>query len=164
MTLHVFGLPESPRWLAKRGREQEAIEVLCAVHDLEPTDPLILGEIEAIRAAIAIEQGAQEDFRPLQVRYPADTQTRYPRLVWSVHEPVVWDQPRGLLHADCPRTERAYASSTSNSDRRLRRAHVRRGQHSSRLPARQNGPQEDYGGRLWTAQRLYALYFSLVEL
>jgi hypothetical protein len=43
------------RQLAKRGREQEAVEVLCAVHDLQPDDPYIVGEIEAIRAAIAIE-------------------------------------------------------------------------------------------------------------
>lgn len=53
----VFGLPESPRWLAKRGREQEAIEVLCAVNDLPEDDEYVQGEIEAIRAAIAIETG-----------------------------------------------------------------------------------------------------------
>lgn len=60
VTMIVWGLPESPRWLAKRGRENEAIEVLCAVHDLEPEDPYIIGEIEAIRAAIAIESGVQK--------------------------------------------------------------------------------------------------------
>ena len=61
VTIIVFGLPESPRWLAKRGREKEAIEVLCNVFDLPEDDPYIVGEIEAIRAAIAIEQhsGAQ---------------------------------------------------------------------------------------------------------
>lgn len=57
VTLIVFGLPESPRWLAKRGREKEAIEVLCTVFDLPEDDDYIVGEIEAIRAAIAIEQG-----------------------------------------------------------------------------------------------------------
>lgn len=55
----VWGLPESPRWLAKRGREQEAIEVLCAVHDLREDDPYIVGEITAIRAALKIEEGVQ---------------------------------------------------------------------------------------------------------
>lgn len=53
----VFGLPESPRWLAKKGREKEAIEALCAVFDLQEDDPYVQGEMEAIRAAIAIETG-----------------------------------------------------------------------------------------------------------
>ena len=60
VTFIVWGLPESPRWLAKRGRESEAVEVLCAVHDLPKDDPYITGEIEAIRAAIAIEAGVQK--------------------------------------------------------------------------------------------------------
>lgn len=57
VTFIVFGLPESPRWLAKRGREQEAVEVLCAVFDLKEDDPYVVGEMEAIRAAIAVEKG-----------------------------------------------------------------------------------------------------------
>lgn len=55
VTLIVWGLPESPRWLAKRGREEEAAEVICAVFDLPRDDPYVQGEIDAIRAAIAIE-------------------------------------------------------------------------------------------------------------
>ena len=55
----IWGCPESPRWLARRGRWEEAIEVLCAVHDLEPNDPFVVGEIEAIRAAISLEKGSK---------------------------------------------------------------------------------------------------------
>ena len=55
----VFLIPESPRWLAKRGREEEAIDVLCRVHNLPATDSYIIGEIEAIRAALAIESGSK---------------------------------------------------------------------------------------------------------
>jgi hypothetical protein len=44
--------------LAKKGREQEAIEVLCNVFDLQEDDPYVQGEMEAIRAAIAIEKNS----------------------------------------------------------------------------------------------------------
>ncbi|PIB00072.1 Sugar transporter STL1 [Cercospora beticola] len=52
----VWGLPESPRWLAKRGREDEAAEVICAVWDLKPDDPYVIEEMAVIRAAVALER------------------------------------------------------------------------------------------------------------
>lgn len=62
MIFLVFGLPESPRWLAARGRENEAIDVLCAVFDCQPDDPFIVEQVEAIREAIALDRraGAQK--------------------------------------------------------------------------------------------------------
>lgn len=52
----LFGLPESPRWLCKRNRDEEAIEVLCAVYDLMPDDPYVRSEMAAIRKAIDLER------------------------------------------------------------------------------------------------------------
>jgi MFS family permease len=56
VTIIVFGLPESPRWLAKRGRFDEAQEVVCAVYDLQPDDPYVIEEMENIRQVLALEE------------------------------------------------------------------------------------------------------------
>ncbi|KAK3684562.1 hypothetical protein LTR37_020165 [Vermiconidia calcicola] len=62
VTFIVWGLPESPRWLYKRGRKDETLEVLCAVHDLPPDDEYIVSEMDSIRMAVELEQneGAQK--------------------------------------------------------------------------------------------------------
>ncbi|KAF5525189.1 Sugar transporter STL1 [Colletotrichum aenigma] len=51
----VFALPESPRWLFKHGREQEAVQVLCDVFDKDPTDDYIRAEVYSIHHAIELE-------------------------------------------------------------------------------------------------------------
>ncbi|MCC7175927.1 MAG: sugar porter family MFS transporter [Bryobacterales bacterium] len=57
----MFFVPESPRWLAERGREQAALEVLARVNGRSRA----LAELEGIRDAIAGESGTlRELFEP----------------------------------------------------------------------------------------------------
>ena len=40
----VFGLPESPRFLYQRGKNEEALSILCDVYDLPPDGPKVVKE------------------------------------------------------------------------------------------------------------------------
>ncbi|KAK7529253.1 sugar transporter STL1 [Phyllosticta citribraziliensis] len=59
----ILGLPESPRWLILRGRDSEAIDVLCALNEREPDDPYIATEFTVIKDTVM--EMAQGSFRDL---------------------------------------------------------------------------------------------------
>lgn len=52
----LFGLPESPRWLYAKDREEEAIRVLCTVYDKQESDELVIYQKQQICDAIKLEE------------------------------------------------------------------------------------------------------------
>ncbi|OQD69454.1 hypothetical protein PENPOL_c002G09457 [Penicillium polonicum] len=46
-------LPYSPRWLAGRGRDEEALQVLCKLRGVDPTDERVIREWVEIRSEVA---------------------------------------------------------------------------------------------------------------
>ncbi|KAL2027618.1 hypothetical protein VTO58DRAFT_110306 [Aureobasidium pullulans] len=55
ISIVLFGLPETPRWLIERGRIEEATQVMCQVYGTGPEDEYIVAEKAAIIEALEIE-------------------------------------------------------------------------------------------------------------
>ncbi|KAF2713936.1 putative Myo-inositol transporter 1 [Pleomassaria siparia CBS 279.74] len=70
----VFGVPESPRYLYRCGRGEEALQILCDVYDGTPDDPKIAKENKEVLEALEIEQ-ANGEYRWSQLLKRDEVQT-----------------------------------------------------------------------------------------
>jgi len=52
----VFGVPESPRWLFSKGRDEEAVSVLCEIYGRSPDDEKIVREKTDVLNALNLER------------------------------------------------------------------------------------------------------------
>jgi hypothetical protein len=55
VSIILFGLPETPRWLIQQGRVDEAVAVMCQVYGAQPDDEYVQSEKSAIIHTIEIE-------------------------------------------------------------------------------------------------------------
>jgi hypothetical protein len=61
LVLQVIGLPETPRWLMKNDRYEEARDVVAAINDVSIDDPVV------IQTLADMEKAVQEDIQGDQV-------------------------------------------------------------------------------------------------
>ncbi|KAK9428528.1 general substrate transporter [Lipomyces doorenjongii] len=60
VSVMVFGLPESPRYLFRRGHHDEAVKVLCDIYNADEDDEKVVKEHQGILQALRLEHAGNE--------------------------------------------------------------------------------------------------------
>lgn len=72
----IFGVPESPRWLAQKGQSDQATSTLSYVFDLPVDNPYISGELDAIFNAVLLEDAGRFHWKVLFIKDAIKTNYR----------------------------------------------------------------------------------------
>ncbi|TEY79613.1 hypothetical protein BOTCAL_0043g00170 [Botryotinia calthae] len=57
LLIGILALPESPKWLLKKDKDEHAIEILCRLQKCEKDDPRITEEVRELKRVTAITKG-----------------------------------------------------------------------------------------------------------
>jgi MFS family permease len=64
LAVGVYALPFSPRWLASKGRDTEALESLCRLRSLPASDKRVRQELMDIQAEVRFHQQMNKEKHP----------------------------------------------------------------------------------------------------
>ncbi|CAN3372588.1 hexose transporter Hxt13p [Diutina rugosa] len=61
----ILGLPDSPKWLIKKNRNQEAIYIMSCLFEVDPNDPELLEEVDYIAETVKLSEKSGNSYRDL---------------------------------------------------------------------------------------------------
>lgn len=80
ITFFGYSFPESPRWLVRQKREEEAALVFAALYDTYPDDEFVLTLISDIKASLRAEENAGGSKSPLKALFEQGEKKNFQRV------------------------------------------------------------------------------------